>query len=338
MRAWGFPAIILQNGCIHHMADNFWEKIAGIKRPFFVLAPMDDITNLVFRKIVARCGKPDVFFTEFVSADGLASREGRKNLMEKMKFSEKDRPVVVQFFGANAKHFRVAAKLAKDLRFDGIDINMGCPDRSVTSQGAGAALIKNPKLARKIIRATIEGAEGIPVSVKTRIGWLKDEVATWIPEILSEDIAALIVHGRIANRGYATPANWEPIKEAVKLAHEKNVTIIGNGDIYDYQNGLERAEASGVDGVMIGRAALKNPWIFNPALKPEEISVKDRLNLLLYHVKLFKEKFPKRNFSELKKYFAGYVSDFPGAKDLRIKLMTAENPTDVKRTITPHLE
>jgi len=319
------------------MNQGFWGKLAKEKKPFFVLAPMDDITNLVFRKIVTRCGKPDVFFTEFVSADGAASVEGRKNLLEKLKINEKERPIVAQFFGANPDHFCSAAKWARELGFDGIDINMGCPDRSVTSQGAGSALVRNPKLARKIIQATKKGAGDIPVSVKTRIGWLKNEVRSWIPEILAEKPAALTIHGRIANRGYATPADWDPIKEAVALAKGSGIPIIGNGDVWSYQNGLERAEASGVDGVMIGRAALKNPWIFDPKAKMETISVPDRLNLLAYHVKLFKEKYPKRNFSELKKYFAGYVSDFPGAKELRVKLMDAKNATDVKKIIEPYL-
>jgi nifR3 family TIM-barrel protein len=319
------------------MYQGFWGEIAKNKKPFFVLAPMDDITNLVFRKIVTRCGKPDVFFTEFVSADGAATEEGRANLLEKLKINEKERPIVAQFFGANPDHFFEAAKWAAELGFDGIDINMGCPDRSVTAQGAGSALVRNPKLARKIIQATKRGAEDIPVSVKTRIGWLKSEVQTWIPEILAENPAALTIHGRIANRGYATPADWNPIKEVVELAKGSGTLIIGNGDVWSYQNGLERAEKSGVDGVMIGRAALKNPWIFDPKIKMEEISVPDRLNLLSYHVKLFKEKYPKRNFSELKKYFAGYVSDFPGAKELRVKLMGAKSGGDVKKIVEKYL-
>lgn len=347
------------------MMQNFWKKLADEKKPFFVLAPMDDITNLVFRKIVTRCGKPDVFFTEFVSADGAATAEGRKNLLEKLKINEKERPIVAQFFGANPDHFFEAAKWARELGFDGVDINMGCPDRSVTNQGAGSALVRNAKLARKIIQATKKGAGDIPVSVKTRIGWLKNEVQDWIPEILAEKPAALTIHGRIANRGYATPADWSPIKEVVELAKGSDTVIIGNGDVWSYQNGLERAKESGVDGVMIGRAALKNPWIFNPPTnstnkdsqtiddsdhnkneigvgvnpkaKMEAISISDRLNLLAYHVKLFKEKYPKRNFSELKKYFAGYVSDFPGAKELRVKLMDAKSGGDVKKIIEPYL-
>jgi nifR3 family TIM-barrel protein len=315
------------------MNQGFWGKLAKEKKPFFVLAPMDDITNLVFRKIVTRCGKPDVFFTEFVSADGVANKEGRENLLEKLKFTEKERPIVAQFFGANPDHFFEAGKLAKELGFDGIDINMGCPDRSVTSQGAGAGLVRNPKLARKIIEATKKGAGDLPVSVKTRIGWLKNEVDSWIPEILAEGVAALTIHGRTANRGYATPADWEAIKQTAELCQKNGTVVIGNGDVWGYQNGLERAEKSGVDGVMIGRAVLKNPWVFDPKAKMEEISVPDRLNLLQYHVKLFKEKYPKRNFSELKKYFAGYVSDFAGAKELRVKLMDAKSGADVKKIV-----
>ncbi|TAK96401.1 tRNA-dihydrouridine synthase [Patescibacteria group bacterium] len=312
------------------MEKSFWKKL---KKPFFVQAPMDDVTNFVFRQIVARCGRPHVEFTEFVSADGAAFAVGKENLIEKLKFSQSERPIVAQFFGAKADHFFEAAKWARELGFDGIDINMGCPDASVIKQGGGSALIRNPKLARKIIQATKAGAEHVPVSVKTRIGYSKNEVKTWIPEILAEEPAALTLHGRTANRGYAMPADWEAIKEAVQIAKGSGTVMIGNGDIYSLKQARFRARQSGVDGVMIGRALLKNPWVFNPKVKAEEISVPDRLKLLLEHVELFQQEYSQRNFSELKKYFAGYVSDFPGAKELRIKLMTVENEEDVRRII-----
>ena len=174
---------------------NFWEKL---NKPIFVLAPMADVTDAAFRRIIAKYGKPDVFWTEFVSADGLtlAPEEGRKKLLRDLEYSESERPIVAQFFTSNPENMKKAAELAVELGFDGIDINMGCPDKSVEKQKAGAALIKNPKLAREIIRAAKAGAGSLPVSVKTRLGYNKDELETWLPELLAEEPAVVTIHAR----------------------------------------------------------------------------------------------------------------------------------------------
>lgn len=245
--------------------------------PFFALAPMDDITDEPFRQMLARYGKPDVVYTEFVSADGLMS-EGRERLMHKLKFSENERPIVAQIFGAKPENIRGAAELVAKLGFDGVDINMGCPDRAIMKQGAGAALIKLLKwdinslgMAREIIRAAKEGvvaAAGggriaIPVSVKTRLGVKCDVLDEWLPELLAEKPAAIIIHCRTAKEMSEAPAHWERIADAVKMAVGSGVVIVGNGDVRSADEGKLRAEETGADGIMIGRAAIGNPFVFS---------------------------------------------------------------------------
>src|SRR3989339_734595 len=174
--------------------QNFWTKL---NKPFFCLAPMSDVTDIAFRYILAKYGRDRenknkvVFWTEFVSADGLCNKLARKKLAHILKFSERERPIVAQVFGANPENMKKACQYVASLGFDGIDINMGCPDRSVVSQGAGAGMIKNPERARKIIQAVHAGIKAaglnIPVSVKTRIGFHKEEIDTRIPELLKEN-------------------------------------------------------------------------------------------------------------------------------------------------------
>ncbi len=177
------------------MESGFWSKL---KKPFFVLAPMADVSDAAFRRIITKYGKPDVLWTEFVSADGLCS-PGRKVLIRDLEFSRAEKPIVAQLFSSNPDKMREAAALCQKLGFDGIDINMGCPDRGIEKQGCGAAMIKDPKVAREIIRAAKEGAPKLPISVKTRIGYNKNEIATWVPELLKENIAALTIHCRTRN-------------------------------------------------------------------------------------------------------------------------------------------
>ncbi len=228
------------------MKENFWKKVSK-KKPFFALAPMADVTDAAFRRVIAKYGKPDVMWTEFVSADGLCNREGRKHLLTDLEYTEKERPIVAQLFTSHPEKMRQAAKLIAKLGFDGLDINMGCPDRTIEKQGAGAALIKNPKLAREVIRAAKEGindaGKNIPVSVKTRIGWSKPEMETWIPELLSENIAALTIHARTRKEMSLVPARWEFVKRTVEIRNQmkSETLIIGNGDVKD----LKEAKASG---------------------------------------------------------------------------------------------
>jgi nifR3 family TIM-barrel protein len=334
----------------------FWNKF---KKPVFVLAPMADVTDAVFRQIINKYGKPDVFWTEFVSADGLAHPLARKKLLIDLKYSKKEHPIVAQIFGAKPENIKKASVLCKKLGFDGVDINMGCPDRSVEKQGAGAALMKNPNLAKEIIRAAKEGAGELPISVKTRIGYNRNEIETWVRELLGEDIAVLTVHLRTRKEMSNVPAHWELMKRIVEIRDEmkKDTLIFGNGDVVDTDDARRKCKETGCDGVMLGRAIFGNPWLFRNSasvnflpLRPSSgatgskrdpreqkihtDSIKKRLNVMLEHTKLFEKLLGKyKNFAIMKKHYKAYVNGFEGAKELRMKLMEAENAKEVEEII-----
>jgi nifR3 family TIM-barrel protein len=318
------------------MKKNFWQKLAKEKKPFFVLAPMSDVTDIAQRQMLVKYGKPDVLYTEFVACDGMLNKEGRKALAKNLRFFENEHPIVAQFFSAKPENFFKCAKLAKEMGFDGFDINMGCPDKSVTAQGAGAALIKNPKLAREIIKAAKEGAGDMPVSVKTRIGFNQNEIETWLPEILAEKPAAIIIHGRTKKEMSAVPAHWDVIARAAKIAKGSEVLIIGNGDIENLEDGIQKAKESGVDGIMVGRGIFGSPWFFNP--KINEISVEKRLKAMIEHARLFKKELAgNKNFDVMKKHFKAYASGFDGAKELRAKLMKTKNAKEAEKVVSNFL-
>ncbi len=311
------------------MNYGFWEQL---KKPFFVLAPMADVTDVAFRHIVAECGRPDVFYTEFVSCDGLCSA-GRERLLKDLIFTPDEHPIVAQFFGAHPKNFYECAKLARDLGFDGIDINMGCPDRKVVKQGAGIGLSKTPELAREIIAATREGANGLPVSVKTRLG-LHAIDFEWIRTLLETDIPALTVHGRTMKEMSKVPAHWDVIGEIARMAHERGTLVIGNGDVMSRQEGLEKAAEYGVDGIMVGRGIFHNPWFFNPAIDLAVVTPRQRLDLLLDHTRRFVGQWgPSKNFDVLKRFYKIYISGWDGAKDLRVRLMSVHTLQKVEEIV-----
>lgn len=335
------------------MIKGFWKKLNNLDRPFFVLAPMADVTDCVFRQIIAKYsrhglpaqagekdGGPDVFWTEFVSADGLVSK-GKDKLLVDLKYSKKEKPIVAQIFGSHPENMRETAKIVADLGYDGIDINMGCPDRAIEKQGAGAAHIKNPKLAREIIRATIDGANGLPVSVKTRIGYLKDETDTWIPELISEDISALTIHARTRKELSKAPAKWERVKKVVEMVKKsgKEILVIGNGDVLNLEDGMIKAKESGADGVMFGRAIFGNPWLFDADKNPADISIKEKLMVMVEHTKLFEKLLGKeKNFAIMKKHYKAYAHGFDGAKELRIDLMNATNAKEVEGIVLKYFK
>jgi nifR3 family TIM-barrel protein len=319
------------------MKKNFWEKL---KKPFFVLAPMADVTDFAERQMLAAYGKPDVLYTEFVSADGLASEKGREALLKDMRFESNEHPIVAQIFGAKPENIKKATEILCALGFDGIEINMGCPDRSVEKQGAGSALIKNPKLARELIRAAKEGAGEIPISVKTRLGYNKNEIETWLLEILAEKPAVLTVHLRTRKEMSEAAAHWELAPRIVELAREYGVLIVGNGDVQSLEDGLQKAKESGVDGVMVGRGIFGNPWFFNKKISIENIALKERFAVMLEHTKLFEKELSGKNikgFHVMKKHFKAYVSGFDGAKELRAKLMETESAKEAEEIIKEYL-
>ena len=246
------------------MSHSSWTKLA---KPILALAPMANVTDAAFRRMFARYGKPDVMLTEFVSVDGLLSK-GKDALLRDFWYAEAERPIVAQIFGAVPEHFEQVAAMICELGFDGIDINMGCPDKAIEKQGAGAALINNPKLAAEIIRATKRGAHGLPISVKTRIGYKQNQLADWLPALFAEELAAVTVHLRTRKEMSDVPAHWELANDVVALRdqHAPQTLVLGNGDVQSLVDGRIKCEQTGLDGVLIGRAAFGQPWFFHRPL------------------------------------------------------------------------
>ncbi len=300
---------------------NFWE---GLQKPIMILAPMDGVTDTVFRQIVCSVGKPDVLFTEFVPVDAILSKKGSEVIKKSLQFSKIERPIVAQIWGTDPEKFYQAAQIISKLDFDGIDINMGCPDHSTIKKGACAALIKNPKLAQEIILATIKGADGLPVSVKTRIGFREIETENWVTSLLETPIAALALHLRTVSEMSKVPAHWEEVEKVVKVRDElkSNALIIGNGDIKTLKEAKNKCELYGIDGVMIGRGIFENIWVFNVDVNIENIIRKQKIELLIKHLNLFKKTFGStRNFELMKKFVKCYVNNFKGSKQAREILM-----------------
>ena len=334
---------------------SFWLQLP---RPIMAQAPMANVTDAAFRRMFAECGKPDVFWTEFVSVEGLLSR-GREKLLTDLWFDKEnpaERPIVAQIFGGKPEQFEEVAPLIKELGFDGIDINMGCPDRGVEKSGAGAALIKDPARARAIIRALKRGAGDLPVSVKTRLGYTNTaEMDEWIPALLEEDLAALTVHLRTRAEMSDVDAHWDLAPKIVALRNRiaPQTVLLGNGDVRSLADGRAKAAASGMDGVMVGSGIFGNPWFFS-GRTPD---VKERLERLVAHTELFEKLYrsdnPKtigqggrlKNFDVMKKHYKSYTSangdgqgGSEGAKDLRIRLMEAENAAQVRQIVLDFLD
>lgn len=335
----------------------FWQKLIDEKllkgETLSVLAPMADVTDVAFRTMIAKYSKPggpDVVWTEFVSADGLCSA-GREVLKHDLEFSEIERPIVAQLFSSRPDNMRKAASICRELGFDGIDINMGCPDKSIEKQGAGAAHMKDWRQAQKVIRAAQEGAVDIPVSVKTRIGFNKIEYKEWLPKILEMNIPVLTVHLRTRKEMSKVDAHWELMGDIAKLVREMTgelkdggTILIGNGDIKSVKEGKEKTKSTGCDGAMIGRGIFGTPWLFADNASPEQTpqtntkSLSERLNILLEHTKLFEEKLGDiKNFAIMKKHYKAYVHGFDGAKELRVELMNCNNSGEIEKRIKEFL-
>ncbi len=336
----------------------FWQNLIDNKlskgEKIFVLAPMADVTDVAFRSVIAKYSKPhgpDVMWTEFVSANGLCS-EGREVLKRDLEYKETERPIVAQLFTGSPDKMREAARLCKGLGFDGIDINMGCPDKSIEKQGSGASHMKDWKRSQEVIRAAQEGAGGIPVSVKTRIGYNKIEFMEWLPKILECNIPALTVHLRTRKEMSKVDAHWELMPEIVKLVRditgelsEGGTIILGNGDVKDKRDGLKKATESGANGVMIGRGIFGTPWLFADAEDRGTKSdnggknIEEKLKILVEHTKLFEEKLGDiKSFAIMKKHFKAYVNGFDGAKELRMELMECNTAKEVEEKVTDFIK
>ncbi len=310
---------------------SFWSQ--NNKKPFFVLAPMDDVTDTVFREIVASVGSPDVTMTEFASTDGYAHPKGRPSVERRLivNNSEKEMkvPIVAQIWGNNPDNYREMAKdLAASGEFVGIDINMGCPEKGIVKRGCCGGLIKeeNWDNAAQIIKATKEGAGNLPVSVKTRIGVNRIITENWISFLLEQDIAALTIHGRTVKEMSKVPAHWDEIKKAVELRDKiaPATIIIGNGDVENIEHGEKLAQESGVDGIMIGRGVLRDIQALTEA--PQEMTATDKISLFEKHLKLYQDTWgDTKSFAPMKKFAKLYINGFPGAVEIRGRIMDSHS-------------
>ncbi len=299
--------------------ETIWDKLP---KPIFSLAPMEDVTDTVFRQIVISCGRPDIFFTEFTNVDGMNSA-GDEKVSQRLQFEKDEKPLIAQIWGVTPENFYLAAKRIVAMGFDGIDLNMGCPQRDVTRHGACSALIKNKPLAKEIIEAAREGAGDLPVSVKTRIGFSKTQTEEWIGFLLEQNLPLITVHGRTAAEMSKVPAHWDEIGKAAVLRTEmkKPTLIFGNGDVQSLEEAKQKVQQYGLDGIMIGRGIFHNPWLFL-GIDPQTKSIKERLELLQQHVVLYEKVWDKKkNFQVLKKYFKIYIADFEGASEMRAQFM-----------------
>lgn len=318
------------------MANGFW---GALPRPFFACAPMADVTDAAFRQMIAKYsrhgesgGGPDVFWTEFVSADGLSSA-GRDMLLRDLAFGDHEHPIVAQIFGSHPEHMQKTAELVASLGFDGIDINMGCPDKSIEKQGAGAAHIKDPKLAQEVIRATMAGAQGLPVSIKTRVGYNKEILDEWLPKLLETSPAAITIHARTRKELSLVPARWELVARAVQIARGSGTLIIGNGDVQGLADAEKKARETGADGIMLGRAMFGSPWLFDRT-RTASPTLEEKFEILIEHTHLFEKLLGDiKSFAIMKKHYKAYVNGFDGAKELRVKMMEAENADEVEKIV-----
>ncbi|HDC7721504.1 TPA: tRNA-dihydrouridine synthase [Staphylococcus aureus] len=310
------------------MKENFWSELP---RPFFILAPMEDVTDIVFRHVVSEAARPDVFFTEFTNTESFCHPEGIHSVRGRLTFSEDEHPMVAHIWGDKPEQFRETSIQLAKMGFKGIDLNMGCPVANVAKKGKGSGLILRPDVAAEIIQATKAG--GLPVSVKTRLGYYEiDEWKDWFKHVFEQDIANLSIHLRTRKEMSKVDAHWELI-EAIKNLRDEiapNTLLTINGDIPDRKTGLELAEKYGIDGVMIGRGIFHNPFAFEK--EPREHTSKELLDLLRLHLSLFNkyEKDEIRQFKSLRRFFKIYVRGIRGASELRHQLMNTQSIAEAR--------
>ena len=300
---------------------NIWDST----QPVFVLAPMDDVTDCVFRSVVEDCAPADVYVTEFVNVDGLQS-PGRERLLHKLRRYPAEKRVIAQLWGLNPENFQKTAAELADMGFVGIDLNMGCPAKSEVKAGACSALINNRELAVDIIKATQAGAGDLPVSVKTRLGFSAVDLS-WIELLLQQKLNALTIHWRTRKEMSKVPAHWEYATEVVRLRDQLSpaTKLIGNGDVLTRQHGEQLVEQYGLDGVMIGRGVFQDPYVFAQQSPWQNMSPEEKIALYRTHVQRFADTWQhgERKVVTLNKFCKIYVNGFNGAKELREQLMNA---------------
>ncbi len=309
-----------------------WDELP---KPFFILAPMEAVTDIVFRHVIAHAARPDVFVTEFTNAASYCSEKGIHSARGRLAFTADEQPILVQIWGNRPDQFALMAQGLADMGYRGIDINMGCPDKAVVRGGSGSALIRTPKLAGELIAAV--KTSGLPVSVKTRLGDANiDEWREWITYILKQDIANLTIHLRTRKEMCKVDAHHELIPEIKKIRDEiaPQTLLTINGDIRDRQHGEELVREYGVDGIMIGRGVFHNPFAFET--EKREHSRDELIELLLFQLDLhdrYTRELEPRKFNPLKRFFKIYIRDFPGASELREQLMHTETTDEVRQLL-----
>lgn len=309
---------------------SIWDNLP---QPFFVLAPMDDVTDTVFRQVIAGTSAPDLYFTEFVNVDALQSK-GREKTLPRLQFTDKEKPIIAQFWGLNPENFRKAAQDAVEMGFDGVDINFGCPDKNVTRNGACSAFIlpTNRDRAGEIIQATKDGAGSLPMSVKTRLGYNEIDYS-WHKFLFDQKLNALTIHGRTKREMSKVPANWSAIGEIRKLRdkHSPTTKIVGNGDVLNRDQGEELAQKYKLDGVMVGRGIFHDPFVFAKSSPWSAYSKEQRMAQYRQHVNLFAQTWQheEKRVITLNKFCKIYIQGFDGAKELREKLMSAKSTDEL---------
>jgi len=311
---------------------NFWKDLP---KPFFVLAPMEAVTDIVFRHVVAAAARPDVFYTEFVNASSFCSKKGIASARDRLTFSDDEKPIVAQIWGKKPDEFATMSQALSKMGFAGIDINMGCPDKSVVHGGAGSGLIRTPDLAAELIAAA--KTSGLPISVKTRLGDNKvEEWQDWLGFLLKQDIVNLTIHLRTRKEMTKVEAHYELIPEIKKLRDEiaPNTLLTINGDVLDRVAGEKLAKEYGLDGVMIGRGVFQNPFAFEK--KRAEHSNKELIDMMNIHLNLhdkYEAELGPRKFNPLKHFFKIYIRNFDGASEIRDKLMHTDNTEEAREII-----
>lgn len=340
------------------MERGFWE---ALPTPVVALAPMDGVTDAAFRAITDTYGKPHILFTEFTAVEAIA--RGATRVMDAFISHPTPTPVVAQVFGTEVSSYYTSAIAAAEMGFAGIDINMGCPAKNVQQRGAGAGLIRNPKLAQEIVRSVQRamrdwsngitmaeaGVHGdiidwvrsyqkrfrvnpvrrqLPVSVKTRIGYDAPVVESWIPALLEAAPANITLHGRTLRQMYSGLADWDVIARAAEIVHSSGLTttIMGNGDIQSKEDAFHRVETYGVDGVLIGRAAFGNPWLF----AERSATARERMRVALEHAEIYMKLIPGQSFLAMRKHLSWYCKGFPNAAEVRARFVKANTVEDVR--------
>lgn len=343
------------------MHRGFWNELVS---PIIGLAPMDGVTDAVYRFVIATIGKPHIQITEFVSVEGMGMGNPEKMFIPFL-YDEIERPIVAQVFGTSPEAFYQAAIMVGHLGFDGIDINMGCPARNISARGAGAGLIRTPALAKEIIRAVKKGCDDfsqgkrvqdlqlsqrtkeflyarqtepkirklLPVSVKTRIGYDSVVVEEWMEHLLTEEPANISLHGRTLEQMYAGLADWDAISRAGKIVRTTKTSFLGNGDIKSLADAEEKILRYELDGVLIGRATFGNPWLF-ANYQPTLI---EKMETAIYHAKKYEELCGTEFFHPMRKHLGWYMHGFDGAKDLRVQLLKTNSSQEVQTLLLPYL-